>query len=142
GTELPAPAAGARVCVLMPDDDVPVVAVLGAIGPDKGARRIERMIEIARERDVPIRIVVIGYLDVERGPWQSDETRLSVHGRYHARPLPDLLRYYRARCVLFPSSGPETFSYTLSEAWQAGLPAPVAPLGAAARRPVVHARAG
>ena len=134
GTELPAPAAGARVCVLMPDDDVPVVAVLGAIGPDKGARRIERMIEIARERDVPIRIVVIGYLDVERGPWQSDDTRLTVHGRYDARHLPDLLRYYRARFVLFPSSGPETFSYTLSEAWQAGSPALVPPIGALAER--------
>jgi hypothetical protein len=118
----------------MPDDDVPVVAVLGAIGPDKGARRIERMIEIARERDARIRIVVIGYLDVERGPWQSDDARLTVHGRYDARHLPDLLRYYRARFVVFPSSGPETFSYTLSETWQAGLPALVPPIGALAER--------
>jgi glycosyltransferase involved in cell wall biosynthesis len=134
GAEPPTPAAGARVCVLMPDDDVPVVAVLGAIGPDKGARRIERMIEIARERDARIRIVVIGYLDVERGPWQSDDARLTVHGRYDARHLPDLLRYYRARFVVFPSSGPETFSYTLSETWQAGLPALVPPIGALAER--------
>ena len=134
GTESPAPVAGARVAVLMPDDDVPVVAVLGAIGPDKGARRIERIVEIARERDVPLRIVVIGYLDVERGPWQSGDARLTVHGRYDARHLPDLLRHYRARFVLFPSSGPETFSYTLSEAWQAGLPALVPPIGALAER--------
>ena len=57
-----------------------------------------------------------------------------MHGRYDARHLPDLLRYYRARFVLFPSSGPETFSYTLSEAWQAGLPALVPPIGALAER--------
>jgi GT2 family glycosyltransferase len=134
GTESPAPVAGARVGVLMPEDDVPVVAVLGAIGPDKGARRVERIVDIARERDVPIRIVVIGYLDVERGPWQSDDARLTVHGRYDSRHLPDLLRHYRARLVLFPSSGPETFSYTLSEAWHAGLPALVPPIGALAER--------
>ena len=33
----------ARTVVLLPDDDVPTVAVLGAIGPDKGARRLERI---------------------------------------------------------------------------------------------------
>src|SRR5678815_544101 len=114
---------GLRLAALLPDDDVPVIAALGAIGPDKGARRIEALVERMRALDLPLRIVVIGYLDVERGPWQSDDTRLTVHGRYDARHLPDLLRYYRARFVLFPSSGPETFSYTLSETWQAGLPA-------------------
>ena len=39
---------GPRSAVLLPADDVPTVAVLGAIGPDKGARRIERMVALAR----------------------------------------------------------------------------------------------
>ena len=39
------PAAGARMAVLLPRDDVPTVAVLGAIGPDKGARRLERLVD-------------------------------------------------------------------------------------------------
>ncbi len=77
---------------------------------------------------------MIGYLDVERGPWQADDARLTVHGRYAARDLPALLRHYRVGIVLFPSAGPETFSYTLSEAWRAGIPALVPPIGALAER--------
>ncbi len=37
-------APGVRTTVMLPDDDVPTVAVLGAIGPDKGARRLERLV--------------------------------------------------------------------------------------------------
>jgi hypothetical protein len=119
---------------LLPDDGVPVVAALGAIGPDKGARRIEHLIELIGERQIALRIVVIGYLDVQQGPWQSEDARLTVHGRYDSRDLPALLQHYRARLVLFPSAGPETFSYTLSEAWRAGMPALVPPIGALAER--------
>ena len=36
--------------VALPDDGVPTVAVLGAIGPDKGARRLERLVALARAR--------------------------------------------------------------------------------------------
>ena len=128
------------LAALMPDDDTPVVAILGAIGPDKGARRIERLASLVREHRLSLRFVVIGYLDVESGPWQSDDAVLTVHGRYDARDLAALLQHYRARFVLFPSAGPETFSYTLSEAWRAGLPALVPPIGALAER--VHATSG
>lgn len=122
------------LAIVMPDDDVPVVAMLGAIGPDKGARTIERLAELARERDAAVRFVVIGYLDVEHGPWQADDHRLVVHGRYECTHLAELLRHYRASLVLFPSTGPETFCFTLSEAWRAGLPALVPPVGALAER--------
>jgi hypothetical protein len=36
--------------------------------------------------------------------------------------------------VVYPSAGPETFSYTLSEAWSAGVPVLVPPIGALAER--------
>ena len=42
-----------RARSMLPDDDMPTVAVLGAIGPDKGARRIERLVALARERGMP-----------------------------------------------------------------------------------------
>ena len=128
--ELGERAPGTRLGVLLPDDGVPVVVVLGAIGPDKGARRIERLAEAIARRAASLRIVVIGYLDVEQGPWQSDDACLTVHGRYDPRDLPALLAHYRAQLALFPSVCPETFSYTLSEAWRAGLPAVVPPIGA------------
>ena len=118
----------------VPDDSIPTVALLGAIGPDKGARRIEHLLELARQHDAPVRFVLIGYMDVEHGPMQTRDARFTVHGRYAAADLPALLQHYRAALVLFPSAGPETFSYTLTEAWIAGVPAVVPPIGALAER--------
>ena len=131
---VPAPAASVRAAKPLPEDDVPAVAILGAIGPDKGARRIERLVTLARARGVRVRFVVIGYLDVEHGPWQAADAMLTVHGRYEPAQLPALLDAYRVALVLYPSAGPETFSYTLSEAWAAGRPVLVPPLGALAER--------
>ena len=125
---------GTRLAVMLPHDDVPTVAVLGAVGPDKGSRRIEKLVELARRRDVPVRFVLIGYLDRQHAAWQSDDARFTVHGRYEPRDLPDLLAHYRVSMVLFPSAGPETFSYTLSEAWSAGRPVLVPPIGALPER--------
>ncbi|HXR56167.1 MAG TPA: glycosyltransferase, partial [Casimicrobiaceae bacterium] len=140
GTSTMAPPV-AVTAVLMPNDDVPTVAVVGAIGRDKGARRIERLAERARERGLRIRFVVIGYLDVQHAPWQSDDALLTVHGPYVRGHLPTLFAHYRAQLVLFPSEGPESFSYTLSEAWCAAMPALVPPIGALAER-VAQTQAG
>jgi GT2 family glycosyltransferase/glycosyltransferase involved in cell wall biosynthesis len=118
----------------LPDDGIPTVAVLGAIGPDKGARRIERLVALARKGNKALRFVLIGYLDVQHTRWQADDARFTVHGRYDHDELPGLLAHYRVALVLYPSAGPETFSYTLSEAWAAGVPALVPPIGALAER--------
>jgi GT2 family glycosyltransferase/glycosyltransferase involved in cell wall biosynthesis len=118
----------------LPDDGAATIALLGAIGPDKGARRIERLVALARQRNLPLRFVLIGYLDVQHTPWQSDDARFSVHGRYDRHALPALLAHYRVRLVIYPSAGPETFSYTLSESWAAGVPVFVPPIGALAER--------
>jgi O-antigen biosynthesis protein len=125
---------GATQVVMIPDDDVPTVAVVGAIGPDKGARRIERLVSLAAEQDARLRFVVVGYLDRQQDAWQSEDARLTVHGKYDPRDLPVLLDYYRVSLVLFPSAGPETFAFTLSEAWAAGRAVLVPPIGALAER--------
>ena len=78
--------------------------------------------------------MLIGYLDRQQGPWQSEDKAFTVHGRYRAGALPAILRAYGADLVLFPSAGPETFSYTLSESWSAGLCVLVPPIGALAER--------
>ncbi|MEO5699102.1 MAG: glycosyltransferase [Casimicrobiaceae bacterium] len=124
----------APMAVLLPRDAIPTVAVLGAIGPDKGARRLEELVALSREARAEVRFVLIGYLDREHGPWQSADARLTIHGRYHAHELPDLLEHYRVRLVIFPSAGPETFAFTLSEAWAAGRPVMVPPIGALGER--------
>ena len=134
--ELPGsgPGARTRAALPIPDDGWPAVAFIGAIGPDKGARRIERLAALAREQRQSVRFVVIGYLDRRDGPWQSADARLTVHGRYARSDLPSLIAHYRPRFACFPSEGPESFSYTLSEAWSAHLPALVPPIGALAER--------
>ncbi|TMG92241.1 MAG: glycosyltransferase [Betaproteobacteria bacterium] len=112
------------------DDGRPVVAVLGAIGPDKGARRLENLVELTRQRGLGLRWVLIGYLDRGRDPWHSSDGVFTMHGPYASDALPSLLDHYRVRLVVYPSVGPETFSFTLSEAWAAGRPAVVPPIGA------------
>ncbi|HET7032461.1 MAG TPA: glycosyltransferase [Casimicrobiaceae bacterium] len=118
----------------LPDDDVPTVAVLGAIGPDKGSRRLLWMVERARRDGLRVRFALIGYHDGENGPWQSDDAIFTIHGRYEPQQLPALLAHYRVKLVAFPSTGPESFSLTLSESWSAGLPVIVPPIGALAER--------
>ena len=118
----------------MVDDGRPVVAVLGAIGPDKGARRLERLVELTRGRGLPLRWVLIGYLDRGREPLQSADGVFTMHGPYDSRELRGLIEHYRVRLVAYPSAGPETFSFTLSEVWAAGRPAIVPPIGALADR--------
>jgi GT2 family glycosyltransferase/glycosyltransferase involved in cell wall biosynthesis len=125
---------GARQVVLMPADDVATVAVVGAVGPDKGSRRIEQLADRVARAGASLRFVVIGYTDHHHRAWQSDDARLTVHGRYDPRDLPWLLDHYRAPLVLFPSLGPETFAFTLSEAWSAGRAVLVPPVGALAER--------
>ena len=130
----PAVPATAQLTLALPDDGMPSIAIVGAIGPDKGARRLERLVALAREHDMPVRFVLIGYMDVRQQPWQADDARFTVHGRYETADLARLFAHYRIALVLYPSAGPETFSYTLSEAWSAGISVLVPPIGALAER--------
>jgi len=117
----------------LPDDDRRSIGVLGAIGPEKGARVIDAMVERIRARGLPLRIVVIGYTDREQR-FMSDDAVLAVHGHYRVADIDALLDHYRVRLLAFPTIWPETFGYTLSEAWIAGRPALVPPVGALAER--------
>ncbi|OLC70320.1 MAG: hypothetical protein AUH79_00145 [Betaproteobacteria bacterium 13_1_40CM_4_64_4] len=118
----------------LPDDGVPTVAVIGAIGADKGARRLERLIELTRTLGLRLRWVLIGYLDRGREQSQSADAVFTQHGPFDSREIGALLEHYRVRLVAYPSVGPETFSFTLSEAWAAGRPVVVPPIGALAER--------
>ncbi|MDR2710293.1 MAG: glycosyltransferase, partial [Burkholderiales bacterium] len=124
--------------LMFADSSRPTVAVLGAVGPDKGSRRLERLAALAKEKNAAVRFVLIGYLDRQHGPWQSDDGRLLIHGRYASNDLPTLMNYYDVKLVLYPSAGPETFCYTLSETWQAGRPALAPAFGALSERMQEH----
>jgi hypothetical protein len=127
--------------LLLPHDDRAAIGVLGAIGPVKGARRLEKLVARTRARQLPLRWVVIGYTDHQYQPWQDKDKTLTIHGSYTARQLRALLDHYQIRMTVFPSAGPESFSYTLSESWTLGKPALVPPIGALGER-VAQAGAG
>lgn len=118
----------------LPDDGVPTVAVLGAIGPVKGARRFERLAALTRQLKLPLRWVLIGYLDRQYLPIQDEDKVVTIHGPYRPVEIPALFDHYRVRLTVFPSAGPETFSYTLTESFAAGRPALVPPIGALGER--------
>ncbi len=118
----------------LPDDGVPTVAVIGAIGADKGARRLEHLVELTRECGARLRWVLIGYLDRGRDQIQTADAVFTQHGPFDSREIGALIEHYRVRVVAYPSAGPETFAFTLSEAWAAGRPVVVPPIGALAER--------
>jgi glycosyltransferase involved in cell wall biosynthesis len=113
-----------------------VAAMLGAIGPHKGSTLVE---DLTRELEgSDIAVVVIGYLDRQVVPgWRAGH--VFVHGAYDDEDVAPLLAAYRAELALFPNRVPESFSYALSDAWDAGLPALVPPEGALAERVARHA---
>jgi Glycosyltransferase Family 4 len=112
-----------------------VVAVLGAIGPHKGSALIDDLARALAGSDITI--VVIGYLDMQIVPgWRGDH--VFVHGAYGDGEVAPLLAAYRAELALFPNRVPESFSYTLSDVWEAEVPALVPPEGALAERVARH----
>ena len=119
---------------LLPRDARHSIGVLGAIGPVKGARHLEQLVARSRERKLPLRWVVVGYLDRMFQPHQSSDTLLTVHGQYSPQHIETLLDHYRIGLVVFPSAGPETYCYTLTEAWAAGRPVLAPRIGALQER--------
>jgi hypothetical protein len=105
--------------------------MIGAIGPHKGSELLESLGEALQGTDIAV--VVIGYLDRQVLPgWRGGH--VFVHGAYDDDQVAPLLGAYGVEIALFPNTVPESFSYTLSDAWIAGLPALVAPSGALAER--------
>ena len=119
---------------LLPSDGVAHIAVIGAIGPIKGSRHFEQLVKHTREQQLPIRWVLIGYTDRQSGPYQSDDQVLTIEGAYQPSDLKRLLDHYKITLTVFPSAGPETFCYTLSEVWANAIPVLVPPIGALKER--------
>jgi GT2 family glycosyltransferase len=113
-------------------DGLVVVAVIGAIGVHKGFEVLKSCAQDAHRRDLPLRFVVVGYTCDD-----EQVTRFGnviVTGRYERERLGELLRQHACSVAAFFSVWPETFSYTLSEAWSAGLLPVTLDIGAQAER--------
>ena len=73
-------------------------------------------------------IVLIG--DTEAAFPDAARRRMTIHGAYHEGELPALFSKYRPHAVWFPAPWPETYSFTLSAAIDAGLPIVASEIGA------------
>ena len=107
------------------------VAIIGAIGPHKGSFVLLKCAEDAHKRHLPIQFHVFGY---------SDKTELgnlpnvSFSGKHTEDQLEHLLARHQCHVAFFPAVWPETYSYTLSQAWFAGLYPVAFDIGAIAER--------
>lgn len=104
------------------------VVVIGALSTIKGADVLEAVAVEAARRNAPVDFHLIGY--GYRSLQTQPRARLTVHGEYSDKDLPQLLQWLEPDLVWFPAQWPETYSYTLSAALLAGLPVAVPDIGA------------
>ncbi len=108
------------------------VVVIGGIGLEKGYEVLLGCVADAAARRLPLRFTVVGST--------ADDERLLaagpvfITGRYSEDEAEALIRAQLGGVALLPSVWPETWCFTLSQAWRAGLRAVVFDLGTPAER--------
>ena len=102
------------------------VALLGVLAPHKGALTVLSVASAADAADYQFQI--IGYAEQEVPESLAD--RIEVTGKYQDGALPALLAKMKPHVVWFPGQCPETYSYTLTTAIDAGLPIVATRIGA------------
>jgi GT2 family glycosyltransferase len=110
------------------------VAVLGVLADQKGAQSVIALAEAADPATIEFHL--IGH--AEDPLPETAEDRIAVTGTYDEADLPGLLAQVKPHVVWFPAQWPETYSYTLSAAIEAGLPVVAARIGAFVER--LHGR--
>ena len=108
------------------------VCVIGGIGVEKGYEVLLACVRDAVARALPLRFTVVGYT-------ADDERMLAagpvfITGEYATDNAVALIRAQAAEIAFLPSIWPETWCFTLGQAWRAGLRAAVFNLGAPAER--------
>lgn len=107
------------------------IVVIGAIGKLKGFHVIISCAKHARQNNLPIEFIVMGYSMNDR---LMEEAGVCVTGKYHEHEALDKLNNLTPHVVWLPSLWPETYSYTFSLALKANLPVFAFDIGAIARR--------
>ena len=114
----------------------PRVGILGAISALKGFAQLKSLVESAARRRLAIDFVVVGHTIDDPGlsALAVAPTAISISGPYRPAEVAELLAAADLDLGLILSVGPETYSYTLSEYWSAGVPVMAYDLGAPAER--------
>jgi glycosyltransferase involved in cell wall biosynthesis len=106
------------------------IVLLGVLANHKGARAVAEVAEAAARGSIEIHL--IGHLE----PSFPKPARKLIRatGAYHDRDLPMLLKRIDPHVFWFPSSTPESYSFTLSTAIATGLPIVATDLGSFTER--------
>ncbi len=103
------------------------IAILGSLGPEKGAELLDECAIDAVTRELPLEFHLLG--SAYRRLAARPESALLAYGKYKDKDLQKLLGQIKPHLVWFPAQCPETYSYTLSAVLQAGLPVVVPDIG-------------
>lgn len=104
------------------------VGFVGYNSPHKGTALLQGIVT-ACSAD-PIMFVALGDI----GKAIEDRKNIITTSLYRREEAVSLIKKYLLDVVIVTSNWPETFCYTVSEAWMAGVPVIVGPLGAPAER--------
>ena len=99
--------------------DLLKVAIIGAIGAHKGSDILLGCARDAQARKLNIRYVVIGYTNIDRKLRKC--RNVEITGRYRESEVGELVQQQACTLAFLPSVWPETYCYTLSVAFGAGL---------------------
>ncbi|MCT6842759.1 MAG: glycosyltransferase [Commensalibacter sp.] len=108
------------------------ICLIGAIGVEKGFDVILALLQDADKRDLPIEFVLVGRSVDDDLLMRSG--RIFVTGEYKEEEAVSMVREQEADLAFFPSICPETWCYSLSIAWRAGLRTISYDIGAIAER--------
>jgi GT2 family glycosyltransferase len=103
------------------------VAVIGAIGIDKGYDVLLACAQDAAARKLDLEFVVVGFTVNDEALLETN--RVFVTGMFASGEAVPLIRAQAADLAFLPSIWPETWCYALSDAWAGGLPAAVFDIG-------------
>jgi GT2 family glycosyltransferase len=108
------------------------VAVVGAIGIDKGYDYLLACARHVAAQRIALEFVVVGHTCDDKR--LLDTGVVQITGGYEEAEAVELIRAQEAELGFLPALWPETWSYTLSQMWQAGLEVLAFDLGAQADR--------
>ena len=108
------------------------IAIVGAIGWQKGFPVILACAEDARARKLNLSFTIIGYT-IDDDALEATG-HVSITGPFEAEEASTLIRAQNAAMAFIPSTWPETWCFALTDSWRAGLRTCVFDIGTQAQR--------
>ena len=117
-------------------NDVLRIAVLGSLSRFKGAGKVFECISASQKKNGEMQFHLIGELDnrINDTNFDQNENLFEIHGKYDSRNILKIIEQVAPHIIWFPVQLPETYSYTLSEAFMSGLPVAAPNIGAFSER--------